>query len=84
MHSRTVNVAGGALLLVVGWLAFGVLHADPNVRRTTESEYDGATNALRDAGRVILPLLCLRTAAETAAMETQVGLPPSRVPCPPM
>ncbi len=53
MHSRAMNVAGGALLLVVGWLAFGVLHADPNVRRTSESDYDGATNALRDAGRVM-------------------------------
>ena len=47
MQSRARNVAGGALLLIVGWLAFGVLHADPNVRRTSDSDYDGVRAMLR-------------------------------------
>lgn len=48
---RSKSVWCGVLVVALGWFAFRVLHAEPNSRR--DSELDGPTNALRDAGRIM-------------------------------
>lgn len=53
MKLRSTSVWCGVLVLIGGWIAFNTLHADPNARHSGETELDGASNALRDAGRVM-------------------------------
>ena len=52
MRLRSSFMWCGMFVLLSGWFAFEALHADPNARRT-DNEFDGPTNALRDAGRVM-------------------------------
>lgn len=52
MRLRSSFVWCSVFVLVSGWFAFAALQADPNARRS-DNEFDGPTNALRDAGRVM-------------------------------
>ncbi len=53
MKFRSTGVWCLAFVLVGGWFAFEALYADPAGRRGSDVDLDGASNVLRDAGRVM-------------------------------
>ncbi len=52
MRLRSKFVWSAVFVLLSGWFAFEALRADPDIRQVA-NEFDGPTNALRDAGRVM-------------------------------
>ncbi len=52
MRLRSKFVWSAVFILLSGWCAFEALRADPDIRQVA-NEFDGPTNALRDAGRVM-------------------------------